>query len=116
MTRPTCSAMTRIRSGRSGSWTSSPSSRPARSWTADSIDGVGQAVADPGVYELAIQAIDELAGPRHPFAGYLHVRLASLLYRHDDRPRALQHALEGEGILRDHLYLDLRDLSEGEAL
>ena len=83
---------------------------------ANLVDGVGQAVDDPGLYELAIRQIESLAGPRHPLAGYLHVRLASLFYRHGDRGRALQHALEGEGILREHLYLDLRELSEAEAL
>ena len=83
---------------------------------ANLIDGVGQAIDEPAVYEAAIQSVEAIAGPRHPFEGYLHIRLAALLFRHGDRARALDHALEGESILRDQLYLDLRDLSSAEAL
>lgn len=79
------------------------------------IDGVGSAIDEPGFYTVAIDLVERLAGPEHAFAGYLQVRLARLLLRRGDEAGALDHALEGERILRTQLRLDLRALSEADA-
>ncbi len=81
----------------------------------DVIDGVGGAIDEPGYYTFALDLVEGLAGPEHAFSGYLHVRLARLLLRHGDEAGALEHALEGERILRTQLRLDLRSLSDTDA-
>ncbi|MBK7366965.1 MAG: hypothetical protein IPJ04_03395 [Candidatus Eisenbacteria bacterium] len=79
------------------------------------IDGLGRELQEPGLYELAIRTVDDLAGPRHPFAGYLHVRLSYRYWMAGETARAFDHAVLGEDILREHLYLRLRSLSDAES-
>ncbi len=82
---------------------------------ADAIDGTGRFLGDPTFYGLAIDIVSALAGPRHPFIGYLRIRQARFLFSRGEYGRALDAALEGENVLREHTYLSLRTLGEEDA-
>ena len=67
-------------------------------------------------YELVLPLVERAFGPQHPWVGYLQITIAQILFERKDASGALDHALLGEEILRDQLYLDAATLSEEQAL
>ena len=90
---------------------------------ADALSGLAMAEAAEGhvsaareMYERAIRIRQTALGPRHPDVGLLLTQYARVLSASGDEKEAVETALRGEEISREHLRLTSRGLSERQAL
>jgi CHAT domain-containing protein/tetratricopeptide (TPR) repeat protein len=101
---------------RAGSGEGHPDYAEALAALATTTAALGDAASARAVYERALHVQEAALGSAHPDVGLMLTRYARLLAATGEESLAVETALRGEEISREHLRLTSRSLSERQAL